>query len=155
MFQTIHLRKLLSSLALTLGTGLLSGFLAGNQGAIYTELNRPPLSPPGAVFGIVWTILYLCMGIALYLVRMTPGKHDTAQKAFGLQLFLNFCWSLLFFGLRWYCFSALWLGLLLLALVWTMLLFYRIQPAAFWWLVPYLLWCCFALYLNIGVCVLN
>ena len=155
MFQTIHLRKLLSSLALTLGTGLFSGFLAGNQGAIYTELNRPPLSLPGAAFGIVWTVLYICMGIALYLIRITPGDHSVAQKVFGLQLFLNFCWSLLFFGLKWYCFSAIWLGLLLLAVVLTMILFYRIKPETFWWLLPYLLWCCFALYLNIGVCVLN
>lgn len=155
MFRTIHLRKLLSSLALTLGTGLLAGFLSGNQGEIYTNLNQPPLAPPGAVFGIVWTILYIFMGISLYLIRIAPGRDMLAEKAFGIQLFLNLCWPLVFFGFNWYCVSVLVLALLLIALILTMLLFYRTQPAAFWWLVPYLLWCFFALYLNIGVCVLN
>ena len=155
MFQTIHLRKLLSSLALTLGTGFLASMLSGNQGEVYASLNKPPFAPPGFVFGIVWIILYVCMGISLYLVRTTPGKHTGAEKLFGLQLFMNFCWPLQFFGLGLYCFSALWLGVLLVVIVLTMLAFWRINPVAFWLLMPYLLWCIFALYLNIGVCVLH
>lgn len=155
MFQTIHLRKLVSSLALTLGTGLLAGFLTGNQAEIYQGLNRPPLSPPGWVFGVVWTVLYLLMGIALYLVRTAPGEHRNAETAFAAQLFLNFCWPILFFGLRLFCMSAIWLALLLIAVAITTFLFYRIKPAAGWLFVPYLLWCMFALYLNIGTCILN
>ncbi len=155
MFQTIHLRKLISSLALTLGTGFLTGFLTGNQTEVYQELVRPPLSPPGWVFGVVWSVLYLLMGIALYLVGTTQGDHKRAIGAFGIQLFLNFCWPILFFGLRLYCFSAIWLGALLAAVVLTTILFFRIKPLAGWLLVPYLLWCAFALYLNIGTCILN
>lgn len=155
MFQTIHLRKLISSLALTLGTGFLTGFLTGNQSETYQNLVRPPLSPPGWVFGVVWSVLYLLMGIALYLVRTTQGDRKRAIGAFSIQLFLNFCWPILFFGLRLYCFSAIWLGILLVAVVITTILFFRVKPLAGWLLVPYLLWCIFALYLNIGTCILN
>ena len=155
MFQTIHLRKLISSLALTLGTGFLTGFLTGNQTEVYQGLVRPPLSPPGWVFGVVWSVLYLLMGIALYLVRTTQGDNKKAIGAFAIQLFLNFCWPILFFGLRLYCFSAIWLGVLLVAVVITTILFFRVKPLAGWLLVPYLLWCVFALYLNIGTCILN
>ncbi len=155
MFQTIHLRKLLGSIALTLGTGFLSSLLSGGQAGLYQELNQPPLSPPGWVFGIVWTILYILMGISFYLVKSTPGDHDGAEKAFILQLFLNFCWPILFFGLKLYCFSVLWLVLLILAIIVTIILFYRVNKLSAWLLLPYLLWCIFATYLNIGVCVLN
>ncbi len=155
MFHTIHLRKLIGSLAITLGVGFLTGFLTGNQSGIYQTLNQPPLAPPGWVFGVVWTVLYFLMGIALYFVRITPGEHKNAVTAFAAQLFLNFCWPLLFFGLQLYCFSAIWLFVLLIAVAITTVLFFQVKPVAGWLLIPYFIWCVFALYLNIGICVLN
>jgi len=155
LFGTIHLRKLVSSLALTLGTGLLAGYLSGSQGGIYGALNQPPLAPPGWVFGAVWTVLYILMGVSLYLVRTTPGEHGRAETVFALQLLINFFWPILFFALGWYCFSVLWLILLILAVALTVWLFYQVNKTAAWLLVPYFVWCLFALYLNIGVCILN
>lgn len=82
MFQTIHLRKLLVSLGVTLGAGFLAGILTRGQTGVYEQLSKPPLSPPGAIFGIVWTVLYLCMGIALYLVweRPASGERSAALR---------------------------------------------------------------------------
>ncbi len=155
MFGTIHLRKLISSLVLTVGTGLLAGVLSGNQGDVYSTLIQPPLAPPGWVFGLVWTVLYILMGVSLYLVRNTPGIHKKETTAFYVQLLINFLWPILFFQFRLYCFSVLWIILLVAALIYTILLFYRVNPASAWILIPYLLWCLFATYLNIGVCLLN
>lgn len=157
MFQTIHLRKLLVSLGVTLGAGFLAGILTRGQTGVYEQLSKPPLSPPGAIFGIVWTVLYLCMGIALYLVweRPASGERSVALRICAVQLFFNFCWPLLFFQLHWYCFAAVWLAVLVLLVLLTAILFYRQDAAAGKLFLPYLLWCLFALYLNVGVCMLN
>lgn len=155
MFQTIHLRKLASSLALTLGCGILAGFLSRPFGETYANLNRPPFSPPGAVFGIVWSVLYLLMGLALYTVRLSRTDSTGAKRAFAVQLLLNFFWPLWFFRWNLYGVSAVWLMALLAAVVVTTVRFYRVKPISGWLLVPYLVWCVFALYLNLGTCLLN
>lgn len=157
MFKTINLRKIISSLVLTLGGGFLVGILSGGMDGIYQSLNTPPLSPPGAVFGIVWTILYIMMGIALYRIRILPDSKDksAAISFFGLQLAANFIWPLLFFAMRLFCFSAVWLGILLILVSVTIIYFFRLDKVSAILMIPYLLWCVFALYLNIGVCVLG
>ena len=157
MFKTIHLRKLITSLLITLGTGLLAWVLSGNMSDIYQALNKPPLSPPGVIFGIVWTVLYLIMGLSLYLVRIqreSQGRSN-ALILFALQLAVNFCWPLLFFSLQKYCLSVIWLFLLLILAAAATILFYRQNSTAGRLMLPYLLWCIFAAYLNIGICILN
>ena len=156
MFQTIHLKKLLFSLFVTLGTGALAGLLT-QQKPLYESLTRPPLSPPGWVFGVVWTVLYALMGIALYRILRTPksGERGLALRLFAMQLTANFIWPLLFFGLRLYVASAVLLGILIVLILLTMRSFYRLDRVAFYLMVPYLIWCLFALYLNIGVAVLQ
>ena len=157
MFRTINLKKLLLSLGLAIGGGFLAGAIAGTGTETYSQLVKPPLSPPGVVFGIVWTILYFCMGLASYLIWDGP---ESPERRRGLMLYVigllvNFCWPLFFFRIHLYCFSAVWLGILIILVALCTLIFYRQNTTAGKLMLPYLLWCLFALYLNIGVCVLN
>ena len=153
----INWKKLLICLAIPLAVGGLSTLLSGGMDS-YQVLNQPPLSPPGWVFPIVWTILYLLMGYASYRVLASNAPRDDIKKAltfYGIQLFLNFLWPLVFFGLQWY-----WAAFALLLLLWvfiylTMHLFGLIDDTAENLLIPYLLWVTFAGYLNLGVALLN
>ena len=124
----------------------------------YASLRKPVFTPPSAVFGPVWTLLFLLMGIALYLVwRRGIGVSEVkvALIAFGFQLVLNVLWSFLFFGLR----SPFW-GLvdilaLFCAILLTIVLFFRISTTAGILLLPYLLWVSFASILNAAIWRLN
>ncbi|MCQ8894480.1 MAG: tryptophan-rich sensory protein [Methanolinea sp.] len=127
-------------------------------GSWYQGLVKPSFSPPNFVFGPVWTTLYILMGISLYLVWMESlaGKKTTvALVFFGAQLGLNTLWSFLFFGLQ-----SPFLGLIEICVLWacivaTVVLFFRIKPAAAYLLVPYLLWVTFASFLTYTIWVLN
>ena len=141
--------------------------LAGGIGAIFTvsaiptwyaALAKPALNPPSWVFGPVWTTLYLLMGIAAFLVWNKGWDRKDVRKALGvflLQLALNAIWSIIFFGLH----SPFWafvdIVAMWLAIVWTMMLFYRISKPAMWLLLPYILWVSFAAYLNYSILMLN
>lgn len=150
-------KKLLICLAVPLAVGGLGALLGGGMDS-YQNLNQPPLSPPGWVFPIVWTILYLLMGYASYRILISdadPAPIKRALTVYGIQLFLNFLWPLVFFGLGWY-----WAAFVLLLALWTciyltMRLFGTIDDTAENLLIPYLLWVTFAGYLNLGVALLN
>ena len=153
-----HGLTLLAFIAVTEGVGLLAALLSGDSAARYAELQRPPLSPPGAVFGIAWTILYALMAIAAYLVFKSDAPRQQVREAltwYAAQLFVNALWPIVYFR-----FGALWAAVVVLVVliafvVGTMRRFYHINPAAGWLLVPYLLWLLFATYLNIGTALLN
>ena len=151
-------KTLLICLAIPFAAGGLSGWLSGNRMETFQTLNQPPLSPPGWVFPIVWTVLYLLMGWASYRIYTADVPELQSGRALGiyaLQLIVNFAWSLFFFHLGWYLFSLLWL-ILLWVLIWIMIiLFVRIDPTTWWMLAPYLIWVTFAAYLNWGVWMLN
>lgn len=152
------LKNLLLCIAIPVLTGSLSGFLTRGSMQVFRQLNKPPLSPPGSVFPIVWTILYILMGIASYLVFSSgAGQGDirNALSVYGLQLAVNFFWPLFFFNLGWYFFSFVWLVLLWLLILITIRLFYHISRPAAYLLLPYLLWVTFAGYLNLGIAILN
>lgn len=124
----------------------------------YAALNKPPFAPPNWIFGPVWTLLYLLIGVAFYLIWKQDFKKKkiiTAGTFFLVQLGLNFIWSPIFFGLR----SPL-LGLIVIVAMWvlivmTMKKFYPLSRMAFYLLVPYLLWVSFATMLNAAIVVLN
>lgn len=124
----------------------------------YATLNKPFFAPPNWLFGPVWTLLYLLMGVAFYLIWKQGWKKKkvkTADLFFLAQLALNFIWSPIFFGLR----SPL-LGLIVIAAMWilivmTMKKFYPLSRLAFYLLVPYLLWVSFATLLNAAIVILN
>ncbi len=158
MIGTINLKKLITSLILPLGVGILSAIFTRGSMDIYGEINSPPLSPPGVVFPIVWTILFTLMGISLYRVRMAKKSQADKEKGyrvFTLQLIFNFLWSIVFFNLRAYTFSAIWLVALIVLIIANIIYFYKVDKWAAYLLIPYLLWCTFALYLNIGIAILN
>lgn len=155
---------MLQKIGVFIGSILLS-FAAGGIGSLatipniptwYAGLDTPPLLPPSWVFGPVWTILYLLMGIALALVILKiEDDKKSAYTWFGIQLALNTLWSVVFFGLHLPWFGVIVIILLLGAITMTALKFQKIVPFTLWLLTPYLVWVCFATYLTIGVAVLN
>ncbi len=153
----IDWKKLLLNLALPLGVGALAALLSGGMDR-YRGLNQPPLSPPGWLFPVVWTILYLLMGYAAYLV-MTSGKEPEeirkALQPYWLQLAANFVWPLLFFRWELPLTALLWLVVLWVLIFLTIRSFSKINERASDLLIPYILWVTFASYLNLGIYLLN
>ena len=150
-------KKLLLCLAIPLVVGGLSALLSGGMGD-YAGFVQPPLSPPGWLFPVVWTILYLLMGYASYRVLTSAAPKEEIRKAlilYGAQLLLNFLWSPIFFGLGWYWVAFAELLLLWVLVFFTIRAFAQIDERAGDLLLPYILWLSFAAYLNFGVALLN
>jgi len=153
----INWKKLLVCLGIPLAVGGLSALLSGGMDT-YQTLIRPPLSPPGWVFPVVWSVLYLLMGYASYRVLTSGRSREEIKNAlilYGGQLLLNFLWSPVFFGLQWRL-----LALFILIGMWVMIFltmraFCKIDERAGDLLLPYILWVTFAGYLNLGVYLLN
>jgi benzodiazapine receptor len=143
--------KLVVSIGLPLALGAVAGmFTAKAIPDWYASLNQPSFNPPNWIFGPVWTLLYILMGVSLYLVWSTaPGiQRDIAMAVFLFQLLLNFGWSFLFFyyqriGLALAEIILMWISILVM-----LILFYRVKPIAAWINVPYILWVSFATILN-------
>ena len=145
-------------IAIPLWAGALSALATQNSMTTFQLLNKPPLTPPGIVFPIVWTILYTLMGISYYLVltsERTTLDKATAITAYGLQLFLNILWPIFFFRFDLYLFSFFVIIVLWLFIVHTIRLFYNISKSSAYLLIPYLIWVTFAAYLNLGFVILN
>lgn len=153
----IKWKVLILCIAIPLVIGGVAGSIAKDSMNIFATLNKPPLSPPGWLFPVAWTILYTLMGIASYLV-LTSGaaQKDVAKalKRYGLQLLFNFLWPILFFNLGWYWISFIWLVVLWFLILSTAVAFYRISKPAAYLLIPYLAWVAFAGYLNLGIAIL-
>ncbi len=158
MFMKIRWKTLIFNLAVPLITGAVSGFLTRSAMQQYGQLNQPPLSPPSAVFPVVWTTLFLLMGISAYLVTMKRSdglKSYDIPAVYWIQLIVNFIWPLIFFNLAIYGIALAWLILLIILVIYMIFQFHDITPAAGWLQVPYLLWLIFAGYLNAGIWLLN
>lgn len=152
----INFKSLLLNVALPLGVGLLSGLATMNSMEKYEALVKPALSPPPSVFPIVWTILFLLMGISSYL--LWESSVYPKKKAFGwyfTQLVLNAGWTLIFFNLEMRLFAFFWLLVLLFAIGQMIVKFYQINKVAAYLQVPYFLWVVFAGYLNLSIYLLN
>ena len=153
----VNWKSLLITLGIPLAVGGLGTLFSGGMSG-YEYLYQPPLAPPGWLFPIVWSILYLLMGYSSYRVLYSGGSFQQIRQAlrvYGVQLLLNFLWPIVFFG-----FQAYWLAFLVLILLWafiylTMHLFGNIDEIAENCLIPYLFWVTFAGYLNLGVAILN
>ena len=159
--KKINWKLLIPRLIIPLAVGGLSGFLIRKDVVSYLQLQKPPLSPPSLLFPIVWTILYFLMGISSYLLwRDAKAPQGETQKRsalwiYRLQLAVNFFWPLIFFQMKQYLFAFAWLLLLIVLVIWMILAFYRIESAAAYLQIPYLVWILFAAYLNFGVYWLN
>jgi len=157
--QLNHIVSLVVALAIPLIVGGLGGIAtASSIPTWYRTLEKPVWNPPDQVFGPVWTLLYILMGVALWLVWRLGWDIPPVRMAlalFGVQLLFNLLWSLIFFGLHspgWALLEIVVLWALILA---TLLQFYRLQPVAGWLLVPYQLWVTFAAALNAAIWWLN
>lgn len=151
-------KKLALSIALPLATGGLSAFLTRDGMKAFEGINKPPLAPPQWAFPVVWTALYVGMGIAAYLVDSSDAsqiRKDRAFTAYYIQLALNFVWSLIFFGMGLYLVAFCELVLLWAAVAVTLVLFRAIRKPAGNIMIPYLIWLTLAMYLNWGVYTLN
>ena len=151
-------RLLLLCLGIPLAVGAIAGLLTMGSMGDYQTMAKPPLSPPGWLFPVVWTALYALMGYASYLVATSAAPKEQIRKAlvlYGLQLAANFLWPILFFSLEAYFLAFIWLVALWVLILLTMRAFYRIETRAGDLLLPYLLWVTFAAYLNFGVWLLN
>lgn len=153
----IEWKKLLVCIAIPLAVGGVSALLTSGNMKLFEEINKPPLSPPGWLFPVVWTILYVLMGIALYLVVTTRTRENKTPAiiSFGVQLFFNFFWSIIFFNAQAYLFAFIWLLLLWVAIVFNIYFFNKINITSAKLLIPYLVWVTFAGYLNLGIYILN
>lgn len=144
--------------AIALAVGSLSGLLSMKGMEIYNaEATKPPLSPPGWLFPVVWTVLYAFMGIgAADVWQSKPSRmRSIGLNLYAAQLIVNFFWSLLFFNARAYGLAAAWLvGLWILVLL-MILAFRKSSLKAAWLQVPYLIWLTFAAYLNFVVWIFN
>ena len=155
--MVINLKKFILYLALPLITGGLSAFISRGGIASYSALSKPPLSPPAWLFPIVWTLLFILMGISSYIASNAPASalKSRALRLYRLQLFVNFLWPIFFFNYKLYFFSFLWLLLLWFLILGTIMSFSRLSRIAANLLIPYLLWVTFAGYLNLAVFFLN
>ena len=145
-------------IGLSEAVGALSGWLTRDSVQAYmTTIKKPPLSPPGWVFPVVWTLLYALMGIGTARIRLSPPSKARSQglNQFIAQLVVNFFWSPIFFNTQAYGFAFLWLLLLLALVLWMTLTFRITDPPAARLQLAYLLWLVFAAYLNYGVWQLN
>ena len=152
------LKRLIVCLALPLIIGGLSALLSGPGMELFASLEQPPLSPPGWLFPVVWTLLYLMMGLASCLVLESGGERKQISAAltlYGVQLAVNFFWSIFLFNMQLYLFSFFWLVLLWCLILATLISFYQLSKPAGLLLVPYLLWVTFAGYLNLASALLN
>ena len=152
-------KKLLAlCLAAPLAVGGIAALLTRNSMDVFQQVNKPPLSPPGWLFPVVWTILYILMGVASYRV-CTSGREekaiDGAIRLYGIQLAVNFIWPILFFKLEMYLFAFVWLVLLWVLVLSALLRFHRLDRLAGYLMIPYLVWVSFAGYLNCGIWLLN
>lgn len=124
----------------------------------YAALNKPSFNPPPSIFGPTWTVLYLLMGISLYLVWLKKGAvklADWGVKVFLVHLLLNFLWTPVFFGLK-----NISLALVIILMIWGLIiymiyLFWKIDKKAAYLLLPYLAWVSFASILNFSIMLLN
>lgn len=134
-------------------------FTIPNISTWYAELNKPFFNPPNWIFGPVWTLLFLLMGIAIFLILETKNvdknKKKIAQVLFVVQFFFNFLWSLLFFGLNSTILGFIGIIILLPLIIATTISFYKINKKAAYLMLPYILWVFFATILNFSILILN
>ncbi len=150
--------KLFVSLLTTLAVGGIAGFATATAiDTWYVHLNKPSFNPPNWLFAPVWTVLYIMMGIALYLIWKLPSsqKRNTAMVVFFIQLLLNFLWSLIFFNMHETGYALVDIVLLLSMILTTIFYFRPLSKTAALMLVPYSLWVSFATVLNYSIWYLN
>ena len=158
MVLKVDYKRLFKNLAIPLLVGIVSGFLTRSGVEEYSQnAVKPFFTPPDWLFPVAWTVLYILMGIAAYIVETTntDQSKNRATVFYYLQLFFNFCWSFIFFGMQAYLFAFVWIIILWVLIIATTLEFYKISKTAAYLMIPYIIWVTFAAVLNFSVYLLN
>lgn len=153
------LKTYVVAILIPLAVGALAAFLTRGNMMLYDQIVKPPLAPPPILFPIVWTLLYILMGISsarVYLKKQSMSQEvSSALTVYALQLGFNFFWSLIFFNLRAFFFAFWWILILWVLIIIMILKFRKIDGIAATINIPYLLWVTFAAYLNLAIYILN
>ena len=153
--KKINWKRLIIIIIITFIVGSFFSFFTMNNMDTFKELKKP-VNVPGVLFPVVWSILYLLMSISCYIITTKDDKNkDNAIIWYGIQLFINSLWSLIFFGFSAYLFSFIWILLLLAIVIIMIVKFYKIDKMAAYLNIPYVLWILFAGFLNLGIYILN
>ncbi len=157
--KTNRVPKLIFSIILPLLVGGVTAYLTRDEikGEWATSLAKASYNPPSYLFGPVWTLLYILMGVSMFLIWNTP-KTELRQKAlmiFGIQLFFNFWWSIIFFIFHQILLSVVDIFLIWSLIIYMIIVFKKINPVAAYLQIPYLLWVTFATLVNIPIWYLN
>ena len=163
MNKKINVIKLIAAILIPLAIGMLSSFITKDAMMSFNAMKKPPLAPPGILFPIAWTILYILMGISSYIIYAYDAQNENSSSnlknkclsLYAIQLVFNFFWSIIFFKFKLYIFAFAWLVILWIIVFKLMKESNKISKAASYLLIPYLSWMIFAAYLNIGVAILN
>jgi benzodiazapine receptor len=150
--------KLVLSLLLTLAIGGIAGWITNPEiGGWYQTIQKPSWQPPNWVFGPVWTVLYILMGIAFWLVWREPSseRRNAAIVFFMIQLLFNFLWSIIFFNFHSIGWALIDIAALWIFIIITIFSFRRVNKTAAWLMVPYICWVSFAMILNYSIFRLN
>ena len=149
----INLKSLLLCIVITFFIGSFFALFIGNNS--YVDLNKA-INVPGYIFPIVWSILYLLMGISLYIIYESNGYNKkSAIKIYFLQLLVNSLWTLIFFGFKLYLLGFIWILLLIVLVIIMIVKFYNINKLAGLMNIPYLFWLFFVGFLNLSIIILN
>jgi len=157
-YRKNNILHLILSIAIALGVGFLSSLLSGDTREVYQRLILPSFAPPGWIFPVVWTIMYVLMGIAAYRVYSRGPRRPQVRSAlsyYAVQLFFNFLWSIIFFRFELFGFAFIWLLILWFLIIVTTSKFFRLDKLAGYLMLPYLLWVTFAGILNFAIWRLN
>lgn len=154
----INFKTFVICIAISLFVGILASILTGNGMDTFSTVTKPPLTPPSWLFPVVWTILYILMGYASYLVLNSNGdtnEKNDAMKLYILQLIVNFFWPIIFFNK-----NAFWLSFFVILLLWILIAlpiiaFNNVSRRAGLLMLPYFIWVTFATYLTLGISLLN
>ncbi len=156
MKKKIKIPALIINLLVPLAVGGLSALITKSGMKMFETVQKPPLSPPMWVFPAVWTVLYVLLGISAYLVfEDKPLYRGRELAVYAANLFVNFFWSIIFFNFRAYTFAVVWLFILIFLAILTAVMFGRRNKTAGLLQIPYIIWLIFAVYLNIGIKILN
>ena len=144
----------IKSILLPVLIGALVGLIT-SESMDYNMLSKPAFAPPGAVFPIVWTILYILMGISYGILKTNNQTDEEIDRIYYIQLAINALWSIIFFTLKWRLFAFVWIILLAITVIYMIMKFYNKNKISGLLQIPYILWILFATYLNFGFYILN
>lgn len=155
--ERVNYKMLILFIGFALAAGFLGSLLGGNMTS-FKNLKKTFFTPPSIAFPIIWTILYILMGVSSYLVCCNKTDKKFKKRAcffYLIQLLVNTLWSLFFFRLSWLLFAFFWLLLLIILVIVMIIKFYKLKPLAAYLQIPYLLWLIIAGILNLAIVILN